>query len=327
VRRFTAAGPARPRGRWTLGGVRSALLEWFYEHRRDLAFRRTSDPWAVLVSEVMAQQTQAARAAEAWSRFLVAFPTPTALAAASPAAVLRAWRGLGYNRRALALQAAARAIVADHGGAVPADLDALERLPGVGPYTARAVAAIAFGLPVIGLDTNVRRVLSRAFFDRTPATDHLQRFADSLVPDERAADWSHALMDLGATICTARLPGCAECPLQGVCRFAGAAAPRRRAVTGRPPRRASPPFPLTNRWLRGRILDRLRDEVDGAWQAFDGPIGAHDHAAVRAALRALAAEGLIEVDGRSFALARLPPGATNPGGPAEPAAASGPVGP
>ena len=141
--------------------ARDAILDWYAAHGRTLAFRATTDPYAILVSEAMAQQTQAARAGEAWIRFMEAFPTAEALAAATPADVLRAWQGLGYNRRALNLWRAARQIVEVHGGEVPADLRALEALPGVGPYTARAVAAIAFGMPVGAVDTNVRRVLGR----------------------------------------------------------------------------------------------------------------------------------------------------------------------
>ncbi|MEO7665017.1 MAG: NAD(P)H-hydrate epimerase, partial [Candidatus Limnocylindrales bacterium] len=126
--------------------MRVAIVDWFDADARPLAFRGATDPWAILVAEAMAQQTQAARAAEAWTRFLVEFPNPASLATSTPADVLRAWRGLGYNRRALALRAAAATIVAEHGGRVPADIDALLRLPGVGPYTARAVAALAIGM-------------------------------------------------------------------------------------------------------------------------------------------------------------------------------------
>ena len=139
--------------------ARTAILAWYATEGRPLAFRATSDPYAVLVSELMAQQTQAERAAEAWTAWIARWPTAAALAAAPVADVLRAWAGLGYNRRALALHRAARVIVAEHAGRIPDDVEALERLPGVGPYTARAVAAIAFGRPVGAVDTNVRRVL------------------------------------------------------------------------------------------------------------------------------------------------------------------------
>ena len=198
------------------------VLSWYAENGRDLAFRRTADPWAILVSEVMAQQTQAARAAEAWTRFMALFPTVSALAAASPADVVRAWRGLGYNRRALALRRAAIAIVEVHGGRIPSTLEALAALPGIGPYTARAVMAIAFGLPVAALDVNVRRVLGRAFLPSAIAKQDVQAAADALVPIDRAADWTHALMDIGAAFCRPREPRCDICPLQATCRFASA---------------------------------------------------------------------------------------------------------
>ncbi len=141
--------------------ARRAILAWYAERGRPLAFRRTRDPYAVLVSEAMAQQTQAARAAEAWERFMARFPTVEALAAAPLPDVLRQWAGLGYDRRALALWETARIIAAEHGGQVPADVAALQALPGIGPYTARAVAALAFGMPVGAVDVNVRRVLGR----------------------------------------------------------------------------------------------------------------------------------------------------------------------
>ena len=276
-------------------------MRWYAEHGRALAFRGTTDPWAILVSEVMAQQTQAARAAAAWAGFMAAFPTPAALAAASPAAVVRAWRGLGYNRRALALRAAATRIVADHAGEVPADIAALEALPGVGPYTARAVAALAYGHAVGPVDTNVRRVLTRAFFDDPPSARGLQEFADRIVPAGDPGAWTHALMDVGARLCRPRAPRCRECPLVTTCRHATGGGD---AVAGRPSgspasrigrrRTPAPPFAATARWLRGRIVDRLRDGPDGAWVRIDGPIGDHAPEIVAFELDRLAAEGLVE---------------------------------
>src|SRR5260221_1572669 len=185
----------------TYAPIRRAVLEWFRANGRPLAFRATSDPWAILVSEFMAQQTQAARAAEAWERYLVEFPTPAALAEASPADALRAWRGLGYNRRALSLRAAAREIVARHGGQVPSDLQALDALPGVGPYTARALAALAFGQRLGAVDTNARRLLGRALFAEAPSVAELQATADATVPADRPGAATHALMRVAATSC------------------------------------------------------------------------------------------------------------------------------
>jgi len=282
--------------------MQAAVLRWYAAHGRDLAFRSTSEPWAVLVSEVMAQQTQATRAADAWTGFLARYPTPATMAAAAPAEVIRAWRGLGYNRRALALQRAARVIVDEHDGRVPDDLDALVRLPGVGPYTARAVLAIAFGRPVAALDVNIGRVLGRAFGIDAGSARHRQAAADTLVPTDRAADWTHALMDVGAMCCRPAEPRCDECPLRTWCRYASGAPTTASARTRKP---TSAPFPATTRWLRGRILDRLRDARDDAWVRFDSEIGEHPLAAVREALDSLAADGMIDLD-HDRGLARLP---------------------
>jgi A/G-specific adenine glycosylase len=287
------------------------VLDWYAANGRFLAFRETRDPWAILVSEFMAQQTQAARAAAAWTRFLIEFPTPPSLAEGSPADALRAWRGLGYNRRALALRNAATRITEEHDGRVPDDLEALRRLPGVGPYTARAVAALAFGRAVGAVDTNVRRVLGRVLGGGAgvDARD-LQVAADELVPSDRPGLWTHALMDIGATFCRPRNPRCAECPMQPWCRFAaeaathttGSHAPSRAARSGS----GSEPFRTTSRWLRGRILDRLRDATGGTWVTFDESIGDHEPATVAAALSRLARERLVEVRGRPPIEARLP---------------------
>ena len=202
--------------------ARDAILAWYDATRRDLAFRSTADPYAVLVAELMAQQTQAARAAEAWTGWMARWPTVQALADAPIADVLRAWAGLGYNRRALSLHRTAQAIVADHEGAVPSGIEDLEALPGVGPYTARAIAATAFRVPVGAVDTNVRRVLGRvaaggpeAF---TPA--EMQTLADAVVPLDRPDAWTHALMDIGARLCRPARPRCADCPVVAWCRYA-----------------------------------------------------------------------------------------------------------
>jgi A/G-specific adenine glycosylase len=291
----TDAPPALP------AEARAAVLAWYDERGRDLSFRRTRDPYAVLVSEVMAQQTQISRVVEAWSRFLERFPDVASLARATPADVVRAWQGMGYDRRALNLQRAARAIVADHGGRVPSEIAELERLPGVGPYTARAVASIAFGAPVGAVDTNVRRVLGRVLAGAAEAGlgSWLQAAADLAVDEGRPGDWTHAVMDLGATVCRPRSPRCDECPLEAWCWFAqqgvagGAGAPPPRAASMPP----TTPFKLTTRWLRGRIVDRLRG-VDGAdWTRLGEPIGDHDATAVRQAIAALARDGIVEIGG------------------------------
>jgi len=285
--------------------LRDAILTWYAARGRELPFRDTTDPYAILVSEAMAQQTQAARAGEAWTRFMARFPTVQSLADAPPADVLRAWQGLGYNRRAINLQRAARVIVDEHDGHVPSDLAGLEALPGVGPYTARAVAALAFGVPVGAVDTNVRRVLGRVAAGDTGVMDAatLQRVADDAVPPDQPGFWTHALMDIGATLCHPRRPACAPCPARPWCRYFAAgpalvtpasvssAAAKRPAV-----REAIAPFTSTSRWLRGRIVERLRGVPNGEWLEIRGPIGDHDQAAVDVALAALARDGLVELD-------------------------------
>ena len=285
--------------------LRAAILAWYLERGRPLAFRRTSDPYAILVSEAMAQQTQAARAADYWERFMERFPTVGELASATPAAVLRAWQGLGYDRRALALWRAARVIVNEHGGRVPMTLDELRALPGVGPYTARAVAALAFGAPVGAVDVNVRRVLGRIVAgspDKLSPVE-LQETADAAVPPDRPGEWTHALMDIGATICRPRAPRCEGCPARPWCQYAAAGA---RDVSAAAPGSAKPmaarrstrraaAFSSTTRWLRGRILDRLRLAPDGDWVELEGPIGQHGKPNVRRAATAMAADGVIEL--------------------------------
>ncbi len=307
-----------------------ALLRWFEAHGRDLAFRRTRDPYAILVSEVMLQQTQAARVEPAWAAFVDRFPTVAALAAASPAEVIRAWGGLGYNGRAVRLRAAAEALLQRHKGRIRDDVSALEGLPGVGQYTARAVAAIAFGRAVAAVDTNIGRVIGRVHGlgdsrgggeSLPPASSsagsraHIQALADGMVHPSRPADWTHAMMDVGASLCRRRDPLCAECPLRPFCRSAGqwdrAGRPTKVApsptTTGAPPTgraRATVPFPATRRWLRGRIVAHLRTVPDGRWARFDGAIGEHSRAAVELALGQLAADGLVERD--RLGRARLP---------------------
>lgn len=313
-------GPAKAIAPADLDGLRRAVLGWFAAHGRELAFRSTGGPdaWAVLVSEVMAQQTGIARVEERLPGFLAAFPSPAAMAGASPADVIRAWRGLGYNRRAVGLHRAAAAIVAS-GGGVPDDVEALQALPCVGPYTARAVAAIAFGRPVGAVDVNVRRVVGRlvAGDPAALAPAAIQAAADALVDPGRPGTWTHALMDLGATICRPSRPACAACPAREWCTAGGGVPARGGAATsarddaalgaGRTRPQSPVPFERTTRWLRGRIVDRLRDAPPGALVAFDRSLGTHPRDAVLAALAALARDGIVEHDGAGSArLAGLP---------------------
>jgi A/G-specific adenine glycosylase len=214
-----------------------ALLSWYERVRRPLPWRATRDPYALLVSEVMLQQTQALRVVPYYERWLVRFPDVSALAAASLRDVLTAWSGLGYNRRALALQRAC-AHVAVHGW--PADLTVL---PGVGPYTAAAVASFAWDRQVVAVDTNVRRVLVRR---EGPSVDVAARAAQ-LLPRGRAATFNQAMMELGATVCRPRAPRCDACPVVRGCAGHDAVVERRPAVR----------FEATDRYARGRIVAAL----------------------------------------------------------------------
>jgi A/G-specific adenine glycosylase len=257
----------------------AAVLAWYDRTGRDLPWRRTRDPYAILVSEVMAQQTQVARVLPHYERWLARWPTAAALAAASPAEVLGAWVGLGYNRRALRLREAA-AIVARDGW--PRDEDGLRRLPGVGPYTAAAVASFAFGRRVAAVDTNVRRVAQR--IGAAPA---------ELLPRRRHADWNQAAMELGARICTARAPACDACPAGAWCASRGQV-----VIAPRTARAPAPRFEQTDRWLRGRIVAAL---------AAGHPLPAGiEPARFERALAGLERDGLVERDGSGVGLPRRP---------------------
>ena len=210
---------------------RRRLLAWYRRHRRRLPWRGVRDPYAVLVSEIMLQQTQVARVREFYPRFLARYPTLEDLAAAAPSAVRESWDGLGYYARARNLHAAARHVVGRLGGRLPEAVDDLRALPGIGRYTAGAIASLAFGADVPAVDTNAARVLARVFgvrgWRRAAASRRLWRLAAALVPRGASADWNQALMDLGATTCTARAPRCPACPVRMHC-VAGSAVGRRR---------------------------------------------------------------------------------------------------
>jgi A/G-specific adenine glycosylase len=220
---------------------------------RDLPWRAERDPWRILVSEVMLQQTQVERVIPKWNAFLAAFPTPADCAAASLGDVLRLWQGLGYPRRARNLQAAAMAVVNCHGGQLPDDLDDLLALPGIGPYTARAVLAFAFERDVAVVDTNIARILARTAGERlTPK--QAQARADEAVPSGRGWVWNQVVMDLGATLCRPT-PKCEACPLTASCAWhvSGHPAPDpatgSAGVSGKQAR-----FEGSDRQARGKIL-------------------------------------------------------------------------
>ncbi len=277
--------------------VRSRLLQWFDDHRRDLPWRRTRDPYRILVAEVLLQRTRVASGTPYYERFLQRFPTVRDLAAASLESVLGAWEGLGFYGRARNLHAAAKVIVERHGGDVPRDLEALEALPGVGPYTAGAVGSIAFGIPAAAVDGNVTRVLSRLFrisdVASTRGKRQLVELATELVPSDRPGEFNQALMELGATICTPRSPDCPVCPLEKTC------VARAEGVQEQlPPRqrtRRSPLVPVVFGLVEGggRLLLVRRPErglLGGLWALPGGerPRGTDDRSALRRAIRSQA---------------------------------------
>lgn len=296
------AGSDEPR----LRELHTALLDWYAGAARPLPWRDPDcSPWGIFVSEVMAQQTPLTRVEPVWREWMARWPIPAGLAAEPPGTAIRAWGRLGYPRRALRLRESAIIIVERHGGRIPADRDALLELPGVGPYTAAAVSAFAFGARVPVVDTNVRRVLARVLSGHAHAssvpTVAQTRLAESVLPEDVAesAAWNVALMELGALVCSARTPRCAGCPLADRCawRLAG------RPVPDGPPRRGQA-WEGTDRQVRGRIVQALREREEPVTRGLlDG--AAIDRTQVDRCLASLVADGLVEpVPPRSFALPR-----------------------
>jgi A/G-specific adenine glycosylase len=258
-----------------LTAMTTRVVEWYDEQARDLPWRDPSaSAWAVMVSEFMLQQTPVARVLPVYEQWLERWPTPAALAAVPAGEAVRAWGRLGYPRRAQRLHAAAVSIVDRHGGQVPSSYDELRALPGVGDYTAAAIATFAHGRRHVVLDTNVRRVLARLVsgieFPATTVTKAARTLAESVLPEESAvaARWSVAAMELGALVCTAAKPDCARCPVVDVCRWQELGRP---PYDG-PPRRGQT-YAGTDRQCRGRILAVLRgsagpvhrSRIDAAW--------------------------------------------------------------
>ncbi|WP_405179305.1 A/G-specific adenine glycosylase [Nocardia sp. NBC_01377] len=279
------------------------LLRWYAATARDLPWRHAGvTAWQILMSEIMLQQTPVVRVEPIWREWVARWPVPSAMAASSQAEVLRAWGKLGYPRRALRLHECARVLAADHGDEVPSDVDVLLGLPGIGAYTARAVACFAYGQRVPVVDTNVRRVVARAVHGLADAGNPSSRDlpeTEALLPEsvDRAATFSAALMELGATVCTARNPDCARCPLPS-CAWITAGRPASDTV------RRTQKYEGTDRQARGRLLDVLRDatgpveriRLDLAWTRDPGQ---RDRA-----LDSLLMDGLIEqTEDGLFALA------------------------
>lgn len=263
--------------------LHDTILRWYDESARDLPWRVPADawpwpqvdrPWAVLVSEVMLQQTPVVRVEPVWHRWMELWPTPAALAATSSGEAVREWGRLGYPRRALRLHAAATAITQEHEGVIPADVEALQALPGIGSYTAAAVGAFAFGIRTTVVDVNVRRVEARLVTGAEHAAPSLTaaetRLAASLLPadEDSAARWNVAVMELGALVCKAAAPDCSRCPVEPRCAW---------VLAGRPahdgPRKKAQKWHGTDRQVRGKLLAVLRSatapvprtELDLVW--------------------------------------------------------------
>jgi A/G-specific adenine glycosylase len=309
----------------SLSDIREALISWFGDAARNLPWRRTRDPYHILVAEVMLQQTQVDRVVPKYQMFLNQFPTIEALAAAPTSEVIRAWSGLGYNRRAVNMQRTARAVLEQYGGEFPHDITELRALPGIGPYTAGALACFAYEQDVAFMDTNIRRVLRRVFVGpeerNTTSEAKLLTIAQAAVPPSKGWIWNQAIMELGALICTAASPACWRCPLRTYCRdytarrtndeqlFEKAAAtrvqPRQRHLAER--RESS--YAGSNRFYRGRIVETLRQQPHGTPLAL-GELGRRikegfdddEQAWLLALLEGLARDGLVLLEGESVQL-------------------------
>ncbi|WP_313277789.1 A/G-specific adenine glycosylase [Timonella senegalensis] len=284
--------------------IQRLVGEWFQEHQRPLPWRDPqTSAWAVLLSEVMSQQTPVSRVEPIWRRWLDLWPTPADLAAAPTADVLREWASLGYPRRALRLADCARSIVEDHDGQVPRTYQELLALPGIGDYTAAAVVAFAYGERSTVVDTNVRRVLARAIDGDAlahPTYSAAERaFARKITPDDSgdAALWAAASMELGAVICTARVALCEQCPIRALCAWRAAGYPEDEHAH----KRTTQKFTGTDRQVRGKVMKLLREahgpvlgaQVDLVWP---------DAAQLERCVGSLIEDGLIEQDGEAYSL-------------------------
>ncbi|MBE6477926.1 MAG: A/G-specific adenine glycosylase [Propionibacteriaceae bacterium] len=296
--------PAAAPGPAERARVVGTVAQWFTTAARPLPWRDPSvGPWGVMVSEFMTQQTPVARVIEPWRAWLRRWPEPASLAAEPSSEAVAAWGRLGYPRRALRLHGAAVAIVARHGGRVPAEPEQLRALPGVGEYTAAAIASFAFGARAVVLDTNVRRVLARIDRGRQyPAnstTAAERRLAARWLPADAAtaARWAASSMELGALVCTAAAPDCVHCPVAGHCRWLAAGRPAHEG-----PARRGQAYAGTDRQARGRLLDQLRrnragvetETLLGCWDV--------DRAQARRALDGLLADGLAHRHGELITL-------------------------
>ncbi len=288
--------------------IHSSVLRWYKKHRRPFPWRTTRNPYRVLISEIMAQQTQISRVADFYSAWLKRFPSFKALASASRADVLRQWSGLGYNNRAVRLHQLAKEITNRHRGKLPQTADELMALPGIGKYTAHAVVCFAFGQSLPVVDVNVRRVLSRTVWNIRSSSEmksenEIWNIAAALLPKNKASDWNQALMDIGSQICTARKPKCGECPLYRNCAsaFSPAFAVKFRTLKKIEPHHNGTP----RRLIRGKILKTLYTgpkRFNDLLPLLNGNHAAAKRKFLRGVLALMENDGIIEMHGNGTSM-------------------------
>jgi len=289
----------------TRSKLQNALLTWFKLNGRNLPWRGSTDPYAILVSEIMLQQTQVARVIPSYNRFLNSFPNIYRLAEAPLNDVVRSWAGLGYYKRAIAIREIAKRVTKDYSGSVPADPEALITFPGIGRYTANAVACFAFQQDLVILDTNIRRVVGRLCHGDTQVNVQLlESAARDLLPLGNGPDWNQALMDLGATVCHPLSPRCHECPIEQFCTASDSFRRRTTAPNNKPTKSASSnkKFEGSRRYYRGRIIDYLshldhgqQTGLDRLGQAIKDGYSQDDIEWINATLRGLEKDGLVQI--------------------------------
>ena len=270
----------------------SKVFLWWDSEKRDLPWRISRDPWAILVSEFMLQQTQASRVVEKYKTFLKRFPNPTTCANSTPGKVIELWSGLGYNRRAINLHRTAKTIAEKHKGTVPDKLSLLLDLPGIGDYTARAILAFSFEKDVAVVDVNVKRVLSR-LEGRTLSMKEAQSIADQNLPTGEGWRWNQAMIEIGATICTARKTQCGKCPLKETCTWTKNQAATDPAISVKSKKLET--FEGSDRQGRGKLINALRNEPimeKDVPQIFGWP---NDHKRCKRVLKKLEKDGLIVI--------------------------------
>ena len=270
----------------------SKVFLWWDSEKRDLPWRISRDPWAILVSEFMLQQTQASRVVEKYKTFLKRFPNPTTCANSTPGKVIELWSGLGYNRRAINLHRTAKTIAEKHKGTVPDELSLLLDLPGIGDYTARAILAFSFEKDVAVVDVNVKRVLSR-LEGRTLSMKEAQSIADQNLPTGEGWRWNQAMIEIGATICTARKTKCDKCPLKETCTWTKNQAATDPAISAKSKKLET--FEGSDRQGRGKLINALRNEPimeKDVPQIFGWP---NDHKRCKRVLKKLEKDGLIVI--------------------------------